>query len=172
MSGQEKGTLSTADCKERLRRISSLSDKVMALLGFLWLALFLLELTRPLTRPLVLLSTAFYAIFLGDFILRLATAGDKWRYLRKNWLLALCLIVPALRFLRVLSVLRGAGFLVTIASATRGMHGLGAALRRRGFLYVVVFTIIVTLVSAAGISSAGIRASSRLTAMPCSGLHW
>jgi hypothetical protein len=83
----------------------------MMALGVVWRALLFVELTGRLTPGLGALGTAIWAAFLVDFALRLLLAPRKLAFLRRNWLLAISLAVPALRFvraLRVLQVARGA----------------------------------------------------------------
>lgn len=83
-------------------------------------------------------------------------APQKVDYLKRNWLTAISLVVPALRIFRVFRVLRlaragqGLRLLRVVRSLNRGMHALGASLSRRGFGYVVGLTILVIIAGAAG----------------------
>jgi len=87
----------------------------------------------------------------------LTLAPQKLEYLRRNWLKALSLALPALRvfrlarFLRLARFARGVRLVRLVGSVNRGMNALGAALSRRGFGYVLGVTLIVTFVGAAGI---------------------
>lgn len=94
-----------------------------------------------------------------DFAIRFVLAPRKLTYLQNNWLSALSLLVPALRVLRIArlaSVLRlartarGLRLLRVVSSLNRGMRALRQSMQRRGFGYVLVLTLVVTLVGAAG----------------------
>jgi voltage-gated potassium channel len=148
-----------AERRELLARLEGLLETPMLVLGFVWLALLILELTRGLPPPLEAAGTAIWAVFIVDFALKFALAPDKTDYLKANWLTALALAVPALRVFRVFRVVRvlraaraarGLRLFRVVSSLNRGMRALGAAMRRRGFGYVVALTVIVALSGAAG----------------------
>lgn len=95
-------------------------------------------------------------------MVRFALSLDRLAFLRRNWLLAISLFVPPLRVLRILVALRfvrllsAARFLrvVRIAgSLNRGIRSIGRKLQKRGLAYVLIVTIIMLLVLAAGIYS-------------------
>ena len=154
----------TAGREERERwclvlRIERWLETPMLVLGGVWLALLVMELTRGLTPFLERLGTAIWIVFIADFGLRFVLAPRKGRYLRRHWLTAVSLVLPALRVLRVFAVARvfrvaraarGLRFVKVIGSLNRGMRALDRALRRRGFGYVVALTALVALVGAAG----------------------
>ena len=142
-----------------LRRLELWLETPMVILGFVWLGLLALELTRGLNPALETLGTTIWVIFIADFFLRLAVAPEKLAYVRRNWLTAISLLVPALRvfrFARVFRVLRfgraarGLRLFRILSSLNRGMRALGLAMGRRGFGYAVVLTIIVVFAGAAG----------------------
>lgn len=139
-----------------LRRLKHRLDRPLAVLGVLWLVLIVIEFTRGLGSFLSQLSIAIWIVFLTDFAITFTVAPDKTRYLRSNWLTLLSLAVPALRavrFLRVLRLartLRGLRMLRLLASLNRGMRALGVAMRRRGFGYVMLLTLLVWVSGAAG----------------------
>lgn len=154
--------MAVTDPREREERLQALHElgewleTPMVVLGFAWLALLVVELTRGLTPALELAGTIVWALFILDFVLRLALAPEKGAFLRANWLTALSLVLPALRFARAFRAVRAARVLgrvrlvKVVGSLNRGMRALGHVLRRRGFGYVVAFTTVVTLVGAAG----------------------
>jgi voltage-gated potassium channel len=128
-------------------------------LGFVWLALLAVELTRGLSPGLEMATTAIWILFLADFLVRLLLAPRKFAYLKANWLTALSLALPALRVLRfarilrvarVARVARGVRLARVLTSLNRGMRALRASLRRRGVGYVALLTGIVLVVGAAG----------------------
>jgi hypothetical protein len=103
---------------ERGSALAQLEDWLetpMMVLGFVWLALLVLELTRGLSPFLATLSSAIWIAFILDFALRFWLAPDKVAYLKRNWLGAISLVVPALRVLRVFSAARA-------LSALRGVR--------------------------------------------------
>jgi voltage-gated potassium channel len=139
-----------------LRDLESWAETPMTVLGFVWLALLVTELTRGLSPFLVAAGTLIWAVFVLDFLLRFTLAPAKWAFLRTNWLTAISLVVPALRFARALRALRGVRLLgrvrlvKVVAGINRGMRALGRSVGRRHFGYVVALTSLVTLVGAAG----------------------
>ena len=131
----------------------------MLVLAFVWLGLLLVELVWGLNRTLWIVGQVIWVAFIAEFVLRLWLAPDKLGYVRRNWLQALALFAPALRVLRLArfarivrlgGAARGLRLLRIVGSVNRGMNALGAAMRRRGFGYVLALTAIVTLAGAAG----------------------
>jgi len=131
----------------------------MVILGFVWLGLLALELTRGLHPALETLGTVIWIIFIADFFLRLALAPAKLEYARRNWLTAVSLLVPALRVFRLARVFRvlrlgratrGLRLFRILSSLNRGMRALSLAMGRRGFGYAVALTAIVVFAGAAG----------------------
>lgn len=148
--------------RERLEALAQLEtwmEMPMVVLGFIWLVLLVLELTRGLHPALAALSLLIWAVFIVDFALEFILAPRKLRYLARNWLTAIALFIPALRVFRIFRALRalraaravrGIRLLRVLASINRGMGALGRTLRRRGFGYAVALTLIVTFTGAAG----------------------
>ena len=142
-----------------LRQLDRWLDTPMALLGLLWLGLVVIELTAGSSRLLDTLGTAIWVIFIAEFLLRLALAPVKWRFLKGNWLTLLALVVPALRTLRILRVaraaraLRGIRLVKIAGAANRSMNALRKSLNRRGAGYVAGLTILVLALGAAGMFS-------------------
>ena len=131
----------------------------MLLLGMAWLALLVIELATGLTRFLEALGTTIWIVFVLEFAGRLLLAPHRLRYLRRNWLTALALLIPALRVLRVARFVRilraaraarGVRLARLVGAINRGVRTLGATMRRRGLGYVVATTMVVALAGAAG----------------------
>lgn len=139
-----------------LRELERWLETPMIYLGFVWIVLLIVELTRGLSPLLTALSTAIWVIFIIDFVVRITLAPRKLKYLEHNWLTALSLIVPAFRVLRFTRLFRfarfarGSSLVKVVGSLNRGMNALGGALGRRGFGYVVALTLLVTFAGAAG----------------------
>lgn len=136
---------------ERLARALSLP---MTVLGLVWLVLIVVEFTNGLSPLLASLSTTIWVLFVLHFLVEFAVAPRKAAYLRRNWLTAVSLVLPALRAVRVLRVVRvfrGARLVRVVSSANRGMRTLGRVTGRRGLGYVVALTALVNVLGAAGI---------------------
>jgi len=150
------------EAAERWRALRGLErwlERPMMVLGVAWLALLVVELTRGLTPLLELATTVIWVLFIGDFALRLALAPDRRRYLARNWLTAVSLLVPALRLFRALRPvallragrgLRGVRLVKVVGSMNRGMRALGRSMRRRRLGYILALTLVVTFAGAAG----------------------
>ena len=144
---------------EILSNLESWLEVPMIVLGFIWLALLIVELLWGLNPLLEIFGTLIWAIFILDFGLRLVIAPNKFSYLKSNWLTVIALAVPALRILRILRVVRllgvaraarGLRLLRIVTSLNRGMKAISASFGRRGFGYVLGLTLIVNLAGAAG----------------------
>lgn len=155
----DDASVTEADRDGVLSDLESWLERPMIVLGLLWLALLVVELAWGLGRGLQLVATIIWAVFVGEFALRFALAPAKLRFVRRNWLTAISLILPALRFLRVFRAARvlrlarfarGSHLVRIVASVNRAMNALGAALSRSKFSYVIASTVIVVLAGAAG----------------------
>ena len=144
---------------EILGRLEQGLETPMIVLGFIWLALLIVELRWGLNPFLEILGTLIWAIFILDFMLRLVIAPQKFSYLKSNWLTVIALIVPAIRILRIVRVVRvlrvaraarGLRLLRVVTSLNRGMKAISASFSRRGFGYVLALTVVVNLAGAAG----------------------
>lgn len=142
-----------------LRQLEEFLETPMIVLGFVWLALLVLEFTGNLSPALQFIAGIIWAAFILDFALKLLLAPDKSDYLKSNWLTALALIVPALRVFRIFRVLRvlraaraarGLRLFRVLSSANRGMRALGHTMQRRGVGYVLVLSVVVILLGSAG----------------------
>lgn len=136
-----------------LATIDKLLDGPMVFLGFVWLILLVVELIWGLPKILEYLSLTIWIIFIIDFLIKFLLAPFKLKFLRQNWLTVISLIIPALRvfrLLRILRLLKGVRLIKIVASLNRSMNSLGATMKRRGFAYVFMLTVIVTFGGAAG----------------------
>lgn len=145
-----------------LRRIERGLETPMLVLALAWLALLGVELTWGESPLFETIGTAIWVVFVLNFLLEFFLAPQKVAYLRRNWLTALSLLLPALRVFRVFRVFRllrvarvgrGLRLLRVVGSINSGTKALGASLRRRGFKYVVTLTTVVTFAGAAGMYS-------------------
>lgn len=131
----------------------------MVALGFVWLALLVVELIWGLSPLLDMVGKVTWGIFVAHFVLELTLAPRKREYVVRNWLTVISLLVPALRVFRVFRLLkvaraaraaRGLRLVRLVTSVNRGMGALGKTMSRRGFGYVVALTVVVALLGAAG----------------------
>ncbi len=144
---------------ELLTHVTAITDKLMVALAMVWLGLLIVEFTQGLGPKLQLVVYAIWIVFVLDFAIKFAFAPRKAAYLRRNWLTAISLLLPAFRVLSVFRVFRllrfaraarSVGLLRLITSMNRGMGALGQTLGSRGLGYVVALTVIVTFAGAAG----------------------
>jgi voltage-gated potassium channel len=143
-----------------LRRVSATLDTPMTILSFVWVGLMIVEFTGELSPPLDALNYGIWVLFALHFLLEFWIAPDKRRYLSKNWLTALSLLLPALRVLRTFRALRllrtarlsrGVRLVRWLTSVNRGMKAMQQAMRRRGLSYVLALTGLIAFGGAAGI---------------------
>ena len=143
----------------RWRLLRDLDDWLvfpMSILAVGWLVIVIWELVSGSSALLETLGTVIWMIFIAEFGLRLSLAPDKWLFIRTNWLTVIALAVPALRIFRTLSVLRaarglrGLRLIRIVGTANRSMNALRSTLRRRGFGYVALLTVLVVTLAAAG----------------------
>jgi voltage-gated potassium channel len=142
-----------------MEQVNAITDKPLVALSFVWLVLLVLDFTRGLGALLQIVSYVIWVLFLADFLIEFTIAPRKQEYLRKNWLTAFSLLLPALRILRIfraLRVLRAAravrsvSFLRLLTSLNRGMRAISKTLGQRGIGYVIALTAITTFAGAAG----------------------
>jgi voltage-gated potassium channel len=142
-----------------LRRVEAALEIPMVVLGLVWLALLVVDLLHGLSRSLELIGIAIWIIFIVDFVIKLLLAPAKMKFLARNWLTVLALLLPALRVLRIFRALRvlqparairGLRLARVLTSLNRGMRSISATMQRRGLGYLVLLTLAVTFAGAAG----------------------
>lgn len=139
-----------------LKRFESIFEVPMIILGFVWLALLIVELVFVTTPMLETFGLVIWAIFIIDFLIKLSLAPEKTYFLRRNILTIISLVVPAFRILRLARVLRfirlsrGLRLVKVVGSLNRGMRALSATMHRRAFGYVVLLSALVLFGGAAG----------------------
>lgn len=131
----------------------------MLLLSAVWLVLLVLEFTGGLSPWLQTLNDGIWLAFVAQFGIEFVIAPNKRVYIRKQWLTAVSLALPAFRLLRLLRLARVARFaraargvrLVRLLGAmNRGIRAVALGFRRRGVGYLVALTLTVALTGAAG----------------------
>lgn len=145
-----------AERNQLLKRFESIFEVPMIILGFVWLALLIIELVYTTSPVLETFGLIIWGIFILDFAIKWILAPKKFYFLKKNVLTVISLVVPAFRVLRLVRVLRfvritrGLRLVKVIGSLNRGMRALSATMRRRAFGYVIMLSVIVLFGGAAG----------------------
>ena len=143
--------------REFLEELEAWTEWPLAILAFAWIALLVLELTGSQSPYIEPATNLIWAIFIIEFLVRLAVATERVRFVRENWLTVIALIVPAFRLFRFAAVLRGAAALRglrlirIVTGLNRGMRSWRGALGARHVPFVILFSAMVGLVGAAGI---------------------
>jgi voltage-gated potassium channel len=165
---------------ELLQTINDITDRPMIFLSMVWLVLLILDFTSGLSPVLSQLSNAIWILFILDFLLEFIIAPSKRLYLRRGWLTAVSLMIPALRIFRIFQALRilravrvtrSLAMVRLISSLNRGMRALRNTFSKRGFGYAVALTLIVTLAGAAGMLQFESPASLRQAGVEGTGLE-
>ncbi len=128
----------------------------MIVLALAWLVIVVIDLTRGTNPLLATASDVIWIIFIVEFAVRLLIAPAKLRFLRRNWLTILALVVPALRVFRAFAIFRAARairLVRIVGTANRSMRALRISLERRRVGYVAGLTTLVVLLGAAGMLS-------------------
>lgn len=136
-----------------LVRLQRFLDGPLSFLGFVWLVLIIIDLTKGLSPGLQKINFAIWIIFVIDPVVSFILAPVKTSFLKKNILVIVSLAVPALRVfrgLRLLHILRGLRLVRVLGSLNRSMKSLSGTLTRRGFSYLFVLTALVIAGSGAG----------------------
>lgn len=144
---------------ENLRQLESWLERPMIILGFIWLALLVVEFLGEGNPFLTVLNTVIWVLFIIEFSVRFALSTHKASYFKHNWITVLSLAAPALRIFRIarffriahgVRLARGARLLRFISSVNRSMRILQTTMGRRGFGYILLLTIIIVVSGAAG----------------------
>jgi voltage-gated potassium channel len=124
-----------------------------------WFVLLVVDFTSGLSPALQTLSYTIWGVFILQFVLEFLIAPKKLKYLRRHWITAIALLVPAVRVLvvfralRALAVFRGLRLVRVLGSANRGMRSLGSVMGRRGFKYASSLSLLVAVAGASGMLS-------------------
>lgn len=164
MGGQGK-KLKDVPPEERDTALSQFQDWVetpMVVLAFVWLALLIIEFVRGTNVLIEIFGTLIWIIFVIETLTEIVLAPDKKAYFRHNWIVIISLFVPAFRIFRILrfvwilnlaKAFKGLRLIRVVTSLNRAMGALQVYMRRGGFGYVVLSTVIVVFGGAAGMLS-------------------
>ena len=142
---------------ELLDRISGWLDVPLSILALVMLGLLVSELALDLppawSDRVAQVQTGIWAIFVAAFVVELLVAPSKVDYLKKNWLTAISVALPALRAVRILRAaraLRGLSLVRILTTVNRSTRALGHVVRRGQLGYVLAVTVLVTVTASAG----------------------
>jgi voltage-gated potassium channel len=114
-----------------LERATERADPFMAFLGIVFALLvgyeFAVDVGPEAARWLSGAGWAIWAIFLTEYVVKLWLAPRKLRYVRRQWFQALALLVPTLRILRFLRLLRVGRALPAARVVTSSYRSVGTA---------------------------------------------
>jgi voltage-gated potassium channel len=131
----------------------------MLVLSVVWSVLLAIEFTRGLSPWLQTMNDVIWGAFVAQFVVEFVAAPGKQVYLRKHWVTAVSLALPALRLLRFVRIARvarvaraarGIRLARLLSTINRGMRTLSRGFRRRGLGYLIVLTSLVAITGAAG----------------------
>jgi voltage-gated potassium channel len=144
---------------ELLKQIDEVLDFPLILLSIIWLILIVIDFAYGLSPFLQTLVTVIWAIFILDFFIELYISPERKVYLKNNWLVVLSLFLPAIRILKlfsafrilkVTSFVRSLNLARVISSFNRSIRTARRVIRKRGLEYVLLLTILITFLGAAG----------------------
>jgi len=91
---------------ELLQRLENSLEMPMLVLAFVWLALLIVELIWGESQLFLIIGTIIWVIFILSFAVEFILAPHKAAYLKHNWLAAISLLVPALWWTVMQSMMR------------------------------------------------------------------
>ena len=137
-----------APTRERWARVlAARLDGPMAALGVVFLLVVLgqtLATTSALQTALSIAGWTLWVVFVAEFAVRCYVSPDRGAFLRRNWWQLLFLVVPVLRFVRLVAVLRLARAGRVVSSAVRSSRSAGRLVTSR-LAWLVTVSVIVVL---------------------------
>lgn len=142
-----------------LRQLERMLELPLVVLGFVWLALMVVELTGRLPPAWEHVNTGIWVAFVADYAIKLLLAPVKSEFIRSNWLGLVSLALPALRIFRIARLarvfrltraVRALRFARVLTGVNRGLRSLRGTMRRRGLGYVLALSAVVAFAGAAG----------------------
>ena len=112
------------------RRYEELSQWPLVVLALLFVAAYAWGVLRPdlpgwLRLALGAVTLVTWPVFLADYVLRLVLAEHRWRFVRQSWVDGVAVLLPLLRPLRIISLVRVAQVIDRRLTST--LHGRVAA---------------------------------------------
>jgi voltage-gated potassium channel len=130
----------------RAERLSRRLDTPMGVLGVVFLLVVLGQVLATESTTVAAFGVAgwvLWSVFVGEFVLRAVVARNRGRFWARNWWQLVFLVVPFLRFARVLPLLRFARVGSVLSAAVRGSRSAGRLLSGRiGWLLAVTAVVV------------------------------
>jgi voltage-gated potassium channel len=154
--------LTTAQKHEQNQVLCEIEDRLetpMFVLSLIWSALLVVDLIWGSGPAMSAVTTIIWLVFIAEYIFRFVVAPRKMRFLRKSWVTLLALALPALRVVRIGRVayllrggraVRGLTLARVFAAFNRGFRSLQRTMGQFAFGYVMMLTVLVTLLGSAG----------------------
>lgn len=144
---------SDSEFEEWLGEVTERLDPLMSWLGIMFALLVGFEVAAQpgpdADRALTLAGWSIWAVFLIEFLTKLWLAPRRGRFLRRHWLQALALLVPFLRIVRYLRLLRLGRALPAARIASSSYRTAGTARRllrsRLAYLLAIIFVAAIAL---------------------------
>ena len=136
-----------ADRERGVELLAARLDRPMTVLGILFLLVVLgqnVASSSAVQGAFVLVGWVLWAVFVAELLLRLWLAPSRTRFLRRNWWQVLFLVLPMLRFLRAVALLRVVRAGGVLGSAVRSSRSAARMLSSR-LGWVAALTGIVVL---------------------------
>lgn len=131
---------------ERVRRVERATELPMLVLALAYVPVFIIGYLRDVPPDVAeaarIVGACIILAFAAELVVRVAVARERLAYLKENWLDVLIVVVPFLRPLRILRVLRVFPFVV------RGAKGVRTILGRYSGMYVLFVGTLSVLMSA------------------------
>jgi voltage-gated potassium channel len=140
-----------------VKSVLAFFDVVMAVLGIIFIGLLVVQFAATLTpeeqRAVTAATTAIWAAFVFDFVIRFLLADSKRRFLREYWYLGIALLVPPIGPFQSVQLVRVFQIGQLLVGLGRGAHTLRRAFREHGGVYVALLTTAVVILSSAAMYS-------------------
>lgn len=149
--------MNVASRTARRERYEARTDRSLMVLAVaslpLLLAPFMFELDRDVETVVVTVDWIVWGIFAVDYFVRLWLVDARWRYVRREWLALVIVLVPFLRPLRLARSARVFRLARLATVMSRGLRQAKRLLAGHNLHYVLLVTAVVVVASAAIMSS-------------------
>ncbi|MGY1855965.1 potassium channel family protein [Modestobacter sp. SYSU DS0290] len=137
--------------REEIRaRYERASQWPLVVVALLFVTAYAWRVLRPgvpewVQTTLTVVTLAAWPVFLGDYLVRLVLAERRWRFVRRNWVDGLAVLLPLLRPLRIISLVRVAR--VLDRKLTVSLHG-------RVAWYVTLIAVLISFMASLAVYDA------------------
>lgn len=148
MTARRRRLESESAFEQWLERVSDRADPFMAFLGVLFALVVGYELAVDLSpstaRVLAAIGWTVWALFLAEFLIELYLAPRRLRFVRRHWFRIVRIVIPTLRLLSFLRLLRVGRALpaARVLSSSYRVRGAAAKVFRSRLGYLAALTVI------------------------------